>query len=219
MRRGETAVLTHDASFSEVELSGLALTARHAKGVTLDTVRLRDCDLSESRMEHLRIVDGELGGCNLANLQARGATFANVAIERGRLTGIDLAEATLKDVAFSDCRIDLASFRGARLQRVTFSDCVLAETDFLEARLESVRMHGCDLRNADLRGGGNFFRRSDPQIVAALQGETIIKTPSAIPRALTKRFIAPLASVNVLVQSKSFVGRGKHILVACNPHI
>jgi len=152
MECAEPAALAHDENLGEAELRGLRLAAQHAKGVTLDSVRLGDCDLSESRMEHLRIVHGELGGCNLANLQARGATFANVAIERSRLTGIDLAEAALSDVTIRDCRVDLASFRAARLERVTFADCVLAQTDFLDARLDSVRFHGCNLSEADLRG-------------------------------------------------------------------
>ena len=152
LERDEIATLAHDASLGEIELRGLSLAGQHAKGVTLNTVRLSNCDLADSQMEHLRILDGALGDCNLANLQARGATFTRVAIERGRLTGIDLAEAMLCDVAFRDCRIDLASFRGARLERVTFSDCVLAQTDFLHTRLDSVRFHDCDLTGADLRG-------------------------------------------------------------------
>lgn len=74
-------------------------------------------------------------------------------------------------------------------------------------------------RNEYLRGGGNFSRRCDPQIVAALQGETIIKTPSAIPMALTNTFIPPLVSIHMLAHVKPFFGRGKHISFACNPHI
>jgi uncharacterized protein YjbI with pentapeptide repeats len=148
----EITTLEHDASLTDVELNGRSLSERHAKGVTLHTVRLVDCDLSGSRLEYLRIGDGVLSACNLANLEARSATLASVAIERSRLTGIDLAESTLRDVTIRDCRIDLASFRGSRLERVTFADCVLAHTDFLEARLDSVRFHGCDLTNADLRG-------------------------------------------------------------------
>ncbi len=170
LERGELAALTHDASLAEIELGGVVLADGHAKGVMLNTIRLTNCDLSGSRLEYLRIVEGELRDCNLANLHAREATFAGVAVERGRLTGIDLAEATLRDVTIRDCRIDLASFRGARLERVRFADCVLAQTDFLDARLDSVCFHDCDLTGADLRGArlqACELRRND---LTGLQG-------------------------------------------------
>jgi uncharacterized protein YjbI with pentapeptide repeats len=103
-------------------------------------------------LEHLRILDGVLSRCNLANVRARSAHAERVVIDSSRLTGIDFAEGALADVSFRDCRIDLAAFGFAVLKRVSFEDCVLTGTDFLEAQLEAVRFHGCDLREADMRG-------------------------------------------------------------------
>jgi uncharacterized protein YjbI with pentapeptide repeats len=150
--RGEIASLDHDARFSDVELTDISLVDQRANGVAFETVRLAQVDLSGSRLEHLRILDGALDGCNLANLQGRNASIKRAMIQSSRLTGIDFAEGALIDITFRDCRIDLASFGFARLQRVTFEDCLLAQTDFLEAQLDSVRFHGCDLTRADFRG-------------------------------------------------------------------
>ncbi|HYM55372.1 MAG TPA: pentapeptide repeat-containing protein [Solirubrobacteraceae bacterium] len=176
LERGKSAALSHDASFTETELTGASLVDQHARGLTFETAKLAGVDLSGSRLEHLRIVDAVLDGCNLANVQGRGARLSRVVVKDSRLTGIDLSEGVLTDVTFQGCRVDLASFSSRRLERVTFEDCVLAQTDFLEARLDSVGFHGCDLTNADLRGARLErceLRRSDLtglQGVASLRG-------------------------------------------------
>ncbi len=74
-------------------------------------------------------------------------------------------------------------------------------------------------RKKYLRAGANFSSRSDPQIVAALWGATIIKVPSATPTALTKKFIRRPALIHMLAHVKPFFGGGKHISFACNPDI
>ncbi len=161
---GTIAALGHDARITELELVGTSLIDQHASGVTFETVKLARIDLSGSRLEHLRIIDGTLHDCNLANLQGRSASAKRVTIESSRLTGIDLAEGALIDVTVRGCRIDLASFGFSRLERVTFEDCLLTQTDFLEAQLDSVRFHSCDLTHADFRGARLKrceFRRND----------------------------------------------------------
>ncbi len=143
---------------------------QHASGVSFQLAQITSVDLSGSRLEHLRLADSKLRGCNLANLQAPRADAACVSIESSRLTGIHLVEATLRDVTIRGCRVDLASFGFCHLRRVTFEDCTLGQTDFLDARLESVRFHRCDLEQADFRGAHMQhceFRRSD---LTGLQG-------------------------------------------------
>lgn len=148
-------------------------------GVTFQTAKLTNDDLSGSRLEHLSLADRELNACNLANVQARGAAVTRATIETSRLTGIHLPEATLRDVTIQGCRVDLASFGFSRLTRVTFEDCLLAQTDFLEAQLESVRFHHCDLTRADFRGARLKlceFRRNkliDLQGVQSLRGAAL----------------------------------------------
>jgi hypothetical protein len=74
-------------------------------------------------------------------------------------------------------------------------------------------------RNESLLVGANLSRRSAAQISAARWGATTIKTPSAILTALTNRFIASKGLIHMLTHLKPLFGRGKDILVACNPHI
>jgi uncharacterized protein YjbI with pentapeptide repeats len=148
---GEIAGLAHDARVAEIELADASLAEQHANGVSFQTVKLDRVDLSGSRLETLRIVDGVLVGCNLANLYARSVSLERARIENSRLTGIELTEGALRDVTFRGCRIDLASFGFSRLERVTFEDCLLSQTDFLEAKLDSVRFHACELSRADFR--------------------------------------------------------------------
>jgi uncharacterized protein YjbI with pentapeptide repeats len=161
---GEVSSFSHDESHAEIELADVALCDQHAKGLALQTVRLRKVDLSGSRLDHLSLIDGTLEGCSLANVQSPSAELARVAITACRLTGMALPQAKLRDVTIRDSRVDLASFGVAQLTRVTFEDCLLAQTDFLDAQLEDVRFHGCDLTGADFRGARLRrceFRRSD----------------------------------------------------------
>jgi uncharacterized protein YjbI with pentapeptide repeats len=75
-------------------------------------------------------VDCELSGCDLANLDARGATLFRVLVRSGRLTGLAVTEGTVRDASFRACRADLATVAGSTLERVSFDDCLLAQADF-----------------------------------------------------------------------------------------
>jgi uncharacterized protein YjbI with pentapeptide repeats len=161
---GEVAELHHDATVSEIELADVALVDQRANGVSFAAVRLSNVDLSGSHLDHLRIADGTLLRCNLANVRARNASITRVAVEGSRITGLTAPRATLRDLTLRDCRIDLASFGYSRLERVTFEDCLLGQSDFLEAQLEAVRFYRCDLTRADFRGARLKhceFRRSN----------------------------------------------------------
>ena len=161
---GEVAGLHHDLAVNETELADLSLLDQRAHGVMFTAVKLSRVDLSGSNLEHLRITDGALRQCNLANVQARRASLTRVTIEGSRMTGLAVPEAALRDLTLRDCRIDLASFGFSRLERVTFEDCLLQQTDFLEAQLDAVRFHRCDLTRADFRGARLKrceFRRSN----------------------------------------------------------
>ncbi|HET6449257.1 MAG TPA: pentapeptide repeat-containing protein, partial [Conexibacter sp.] len=88
--------------------------------------------------------------CNLANLDARGASLVRCELRGCRLTGSAWVEARFTDVLLKDCRIDLAAFTSARFERVTFEDCRLTQSDLQDVACESVRFLGCDLSECDL---------------------------------------------------------------------
>jgi uncharacterized protein YjbI with pentapeptide repeats len=112
-----------------------------------------------TRAPGLALADEELVDANLANVDARGATFRRVVLRRCRLTGLLLTEGTLRDVTIAECRVDLASFAGCTLEQVVFEDCLLGGASFQDARLRSVRFSRCDLAEADLSGAR--FERSE----------------------------------------------------------
>ncbi len=170
LNRGDTAQLVHDGSFTDVELSEVALPDQSANGVAFATSRLVKLDLSGSQLPDLRLADCTLMECNLANVQAQRAAVTRVTVENSRLTGIRFHEGTLLDATIRGCRVDLASFGFSRLTRVTFENCMLAQADYLDAQLESVCFHRCDLTRADFRGVRMRrceFRRCD---LTGLQG-------------------------------------------------
>ncbi len=103
-------VLAHDAAYTDMRLSDVVWSDQHADGVHFETVRMANVDLSGARLEKLRMSDGELTRCNLANLHGLGAQASRVVIEGSRLTGISLTDASLCDVTVRNCRADLASF-------------------------------------------------------------------------------------------------------------
>lgn len=113
---------------------------------------LTGLDLSETRTDGLRVVDLEVEGANLANVQAPRCTGERLTVRRSRLTGATFAEGRLADVTFAECGMDLVSFGACGLERVTFEDCSLAQADLTDARMRDVRFVGCDLRGADLTG-------------------------------------------------------------------
>lgn len=139
----------------------------------------RIVDAAVSRIE--RLVDCFLTGCDLANADGRGAKLMRVTIERGRLTGLQLAEAELRDVTIRGCRADLATFGFSRLGSVVFEDCVLADATFLEAQLESVVFVRCDLTGADFRGARLQQCELRGCELRGLQGAESLRG-SAIPR-------------------------------------
>jgi uncharacterized protein YjbI with pentapeptide repeats len=113
---------------------------------------LRDATLGGARLGSLGMLDCVLEHCDLAALEASGASLARVALTGSRLTGVVATEARLKDVSLIDCRLNLALLHDARLERVTFERCDLREADLEGARLHDVRFVGCDLSEASVRG-------------------------------------------------------------------
>src|ERR687894_2308986 len=164
LERAEIESLAHDDVYTETEVRERDLSEQEANGVELREVTLSNVTLAGSRLDHLKVSDGEFAKCELSNLHGQGIKASRVAIERSRLTGIVLQEAALDDLAVRGCRVDLSSFAFSRLSRVTFEDCLMAEASFLEAELGSVRFHRCDLTRADFRGARLRrceFRRCD----------------------------------------------------------
>ncbi|MEA2168919.1 MAG: hypothetical protein QOF76_2219 [Solirubrobacteraceae bacterium] len=123
--------------------------------VDLDAARFDGQELVDATLTGKRfglsLVDCVMRGCDIANVDARGAALRRVAIRSCRLTGTNLSESALTDVLITDSRLDLSALAAAELERVRFVGCSLAGADLQEARLRTVVFEDCDLREADLR--------------------------------------------------------------------
>jgi uncharacterized protein YjbI with pentapeptide repeats len=115
-------------------------------------VRVRDTDLSRTRLDGLVLADVRFEGCDLANSVWRGASVDRAEFIGCRLTGLDLAEASLRHVVIRQGGGALISFRFAELKHGRFEDCVLTEADFQDARLPAIIVRGADLRGASVYG-------------------------------------------------------------------
>jgi Pentapeptide repeats (9 copies)/Pentapeptide repeats (8 copies) len=136
-------------SWSAVRVTGWDRSGLVASGIEFAAARLDTIDLSESRLSHLSLVDCDLTGSNLANMEALESSMLRVTVRRCRLTGLAWPADALRDVRFEDCRADLVSFRFSRLERVRFVRCALTEADFQGVRGDSVAFVECDLAHAE----------------------------------------------------------------------
>ena len=127
--------------------------------LTLDEIRLSDCELSGARIDSLDLIDCQLSGCDVANLGTRRLSARRTVVASSRLTGAAGAGAELTDVVFEGCRMNLVTLRDARLERVVFRDCVLREADLGGMRCDSVVFEDCDLSGVTLTG--SRFARSE----------------------------------------------------------
>lgn len=144
--------LPHDARYVDALLDGRVAGDGVARGVSIETSRGEQLDLTGVRLPGLSLQDVELRGGSFANADFQSASWRRVRVVRARLTGTRWTDAALDDVSFRDCRIDLAAFSAAELRRVRFVDCRITGSDFQELRAQDVVFEACDLSEVDLTG-------------------------------------------------------------------
>jgi len=142
-----------DALFEDLELEDATVS-----GASFESCRFLRCHLEDLRLEDCRFVDCRFEDCDLVNLQLPGNTMLDVDFVRGRAMGVDwvgLRRLTLA-LRFEDVRMDYANFTGMPLQGTVFARCGLRGAVFTECDLSRARFPGSDLsaavlRHADLR--------------------------------------------------------------------
>jgi len=128
------------------------VTLEPGGAVCFEAARLQRVEFGDGDYPNLALTDLELTDCDLANVQARGATLKRAHLEAARLVGWICTEAQLRHVTFAGCAADLASFGATRLDVVAFRDCRLRGADFSDASLRDVTFERCDLTGADFTG-------------------------------------------------------------------
>jgi len=149
--------LPRDDLVDEAELTGLGyegadLSGRDVASAVVRRSRFRGCTLGPGTFGRVSLVDCELQGCDLANLQARSSSLTRVAVTGCRLTGLSWAGGWCRDVRWDSCRADLVSFRFTRFLAAAFVECDLRQADFQEADLSGITFTDCDLSGAQFSG-------------------------------------------------------------------
>lgn len=165
------------------ELDGEVLTGdlsgQDAGSARFLECRFEECDLTEVRAPRARFADTTLYAVRGAGVDLAESEWLDSVVTGARLGAVQLFGADLRRVRFEGGKIDFLNLRGATLREVTFTDCVLTEPDFGGATLEQVTFEGCRLvapdfnqakmKKVDLSGA----QLSAPRGLASLSGATI----------------------------------------------
>ena len=107
------------------------------------------CDLSELRAPRARFADTTLYAVHGAGVDLAEIEWLDCAVSGARLGAVQLYGAELRRVRFEGGKIEFLNLRGATLREVQFVDCLLTEPDFGAATLEKVGFEGCRLVSPD----------------------------------------------------------------------
>ncbi|WP_141774661.1 pentapeptide repeat-containing protein [Phycicoccus sp. SLBN-51] len=141
--------------------------------------RFEECDLTELRAPRARFAETTLYAVRGAGVDLAESQWLDCVVTGARLGAVQLFGAELRRVRFEGGKVDFLNLRGATLREVAFTDCVLTEPDFGGATLEQVTFEGCRLvapdfnqarmKKVDLSGA----QLSAPRGLASLSGATI----------------------------------------------
>jgi uncharacterized protein YjbI with pentapeptide repeats len=161
------------AAFAGAEIVGASCVDLRVAAVQFGEVVLREPDFTGAVLTDAVARDIVFENPNHANATLRGGTLTRIAVNGGRLTGVQVVETEIRDDLWLGCGADMASFRHARLTNVTFQECSLREADFTGLRAERVQFHGCHLRGAGFhhaRFAGSELRRCRLDGIEGVEG-------------------------------------------------
>lgn len=127
------------------------LTGQHAENTRFLECTFRDCDLSEVRAPRARFAETSWYAVRGAGVDLAESTWLDCVVSGGRLGAVQLHGAELRRVRFEGCKIEFLNLRSAKLADCEFVDCQLVEPDFSEASLTGVGFSGTRLVSADFR--------------------------------------------------------------------
>lgn len=145
-------VLSDGETYSQLEFQQRDVTERTAYRLHFEEVIFTQVNATATHLDHVRMEDVRLMGCNLANAAWSDMACARAEFLGCRMTGFTLLKALLHDTLFKDCKGDLAQFYAATLRGARFEQCLLTGADFRMADVTGVVFAQCDLTNADFTG-------------------------------------------------------------------
>lgn len=133
---------------SQSHFACLQLTCQQARSLTFDACRLQQVDLSGGQLPRWSLVDSELEGCNLANLEGEDSSMLRARLSNCKLSGARFHQANWRDVELTGCKLDYASFQGFKARQVRLRECDLREVEFYDCQFESLECLGCNFGRA-----------------------------------------------------------------------
>jgi uncharacterized protein YjbI with pentapeptide repeats len=171
-------MLTAETDYDGEVLTG-DLSGQSAPNARFLECTFQRCDLSDLRAPQARFADTGMYAVHGAGVDLAESTWLDCVVQGARLGALVLHGAELRRVRFEGCKIEFLNLRGASLAHVAFVDCQLIEPDFAEAQLEKVDFSGSRLvapefgharmKDVDLSGA----EVSAPSGLAGLRGATI----------------------------------------------
>jgi uncharacterized protein YjbI with pentapeptide repeats len=141
-------VVTPDGDYDGELFTG-DLSGQGAGNARFLECRFDGCDLSELRAPRARFADTTLYAVRGAGVDLAETEWLDCVVSGARLGAVQLYGAELRRVRFEGGKIDFLNLRGATLREVQFVDCMLTEPDFGAASLEKVGFEGCRLVSPD----------------------------------------------------------------------
>lgn len=145
-------MLVDGETHTQLEFQQRELVERVAYRLHFEEVIFTQINATATHLDHVRMEDVRLVGCNLANAAWSHLSCVRAEFRGCRMTGLTMLEAMFHDTLFKDCKGDLAQFYKAKLRGVRFEQCPLAGADFRLADVTGVVFAQCDLTGVDFTG-------------------------------------------------------------------
>lgn len=171
-------MLTTDADLDGEVLTG-DLSGQSAANARFLECTFQRCDLSDLRAPRARFAETGLYAVHGAGLDLAESTWQDCVVQGARLGAVQLFGAELRRVRFEGCKIEFLNLRGATLVDCQLVDCQLVEPDFAEATLTTVSFEGSRLVSPDFGRARvkdvdlSTAELSGPRGLAGLRGATI----------------------------------------------
>lgn len=143
-------------------IDGAKLSGMNLGRISLDTVRLRDADLTDTKLTHSSIFNTDLSGANLTGIDLSFSYLIGVDLENSKMGLTDLPvewsdideEPTtmIADASFLDVNFSHTTLNGTEISSSSFYNCEITDSKFNYADLSDCYIsRGTIIRNSEFR--------------------------------------------------------------------
>ncbi|MFO0551066.1 MAG: DUF2169 domain-containing protein [Polyangiaceae bacterium] len=152
---------------SDLDLSGFDFSGKRLNGsklvrTNLRRARLRGCNLTGTTLEGADLVEADLDDAQLERANLTGAKLSGATLRRAYLTDVNLANADARRASFEQATGQRAVFSRARLDSATFAGVQLDSADLTEAQVDGANFDGAllpELKAYELSADDTSFLR------------------------------------------------------------